>query len=112
VPQNLGPAPTRPHDVVDIAWVTATYPSFSAYVAATADFVVEYPDSPVDHTMLLVEVLAPSGHPVTVGVPDGTLLTVGTQPSTVVPAARTGFLGFRYSAHVGAWFLLSSTTQV
>lgn len=110
MPQNLGPAPSRPHDVVDIAWVTVTYPSFSAYVTTATDLVIEFPDSPVDHTMLLVEVFAQVQ--VTVSVPDDTVLTVGTQPHMVVAATKTGFLGFRYSAHAGAWFLLSATTQV
>lgn len=108
--QQLGPRPTRPNDVVDIAWVTSAYPSFSAYVTTASDFTVEFPDEPVEHTMLLVEVYAASQ--IQVSVPAGTALTLGTQPHTVIQATKTGFFGFRYSAHAGTWFLLSSTTQV
>jgi hypothetical protein len=110
MPQNLGPRPTRPTDMVDIEWVLSTYPSFSTYVHATADFTIPFPDHPAPNTMLLVEVFA--ANQVSVSLPVGTLLTVGTQPVTVLLANKTGFFGFRYSDNAGAWFLLSATTQV
>lgn len=108
--QNLGPRPTRSTDMVDIEWVTSTYPSLSAEVTATADFTISLPPDPVANTMLIVEVLAQNQ--VAVSVPGGTLFTVGTSPVTVLLAGKTGFFGFRYSDTAEAWFLLSATTQV
>lgn len=110
MPQNLGPRPTRPNDIVDVEWVLDTYPSLSAYVDAASDFTISFPTSPSPDTMLFVEVFAQNQ--LTVHVPVGTVLTVGTQSATVVFAHKTAFFGFRYSPNAGAWFLLSATTQV
>lgn len=110
MPQNLGPRPTRPTDMVDIEWVLSTYPSLSTYVDATSDFTLTFPDDPEPNTMLLVEVFAQNELVVT--VPVGTVLTVGTLSANVVMAHKTSFFGFRYSPNAGAWFLLSATTQV
>jgi hypothetical protein len=96
--------------MVDVEWVLSTYPSLSAYVSATSDFTISFPSLPAPDTMLLVEVFAQNQ--VIVHTPVGTVLTVGTQSATVVPAHKTAFFGFRYSPTAGAWFLLSSTTQV
>jgi hypothetical protein len=108
--QNLGPRPSRPTDQVDVEWVLSTYPSLSTYVSASADFAISFPDDPEPNTMLLVEVFAESE--VAVSLPEGTLLTVGTQSVTVLLPTKTGWFGFRYSANAGAWFLLSATAQV
>lgn len=109
--QNLGPAPTRPTDIVDLGDLQTLYPSLSSTVVSDVDIDVEFPADPIDHTMFFLEVAAPSAQ-ITVTVPVGTLMTTGVQPVTVVPFGKTGFLGFRYSATAGAWFLLSTTTQV
>jgi hypothetical protein len=109
--QNLGPAPTRPTDVVDLGDLTTMYPSLSSTVVTHVNITAPLPPSPIDHTMFFLEVAAPTVQ-ITVTVPVDTLLTTGVQPVTVVPPGKTGFFGFRYSATAGAWFLLSSTTQV
>lgn len=108
--QQLGPTPSRPTDIVDIAWITAAYPSFSATVVTDTDVLLDLPNDPIDHTMLLIEVVASSQ--VNVTLPVGTLLTVGAQPVTVVPLGKTAFFGLRYSETAGHWFLLSTTTQI
>lgn len=108
--QNLGAPPSRPNDQVDVAWVTSNYPSYSSFVSAGANFTLTLLSSPVNHTMLLCEVYATNA--IVVSVPTETLLTVGCQPHTPIPATKTGFFGLRYSANAGAWFLLSATTQV
>jgi hypothetical protein len=95
---------------VDIEWVTSRYPSFSATITSAVDVTLTFPPDPVDHTMLLVEVVATDNIDVT--CPDGTVLTIGPQFQTSLPVGKTGFFGFRYSATSGVWFLLSSTAQV
>lgn len=108
--QNLGARPSRPNDYVDVEWVQTEYPSLASYVSTGVDVVVQLPSDPVDHTMLIVEVDARAD--ISVSLPDGVLLTTGTLPVMVVYANKTAFLGFRYSANAGAWFLLSATAQV
>jgi len=95
---------------VDIDWVTSQYPSFSTTITSAVDFQLSFPSDPVDHTMLLVEVVATGD--IDVDCPDGTVLTIGPQFQMSLPSGKTGFFGFRYSATSGIWFLLSSTAQV
>lgn len=90
--------------------MTANYPSFSAVVTSDIDVVLTLPSDPVDHTMLLVEVIATGD--IDVFCPEGTALTIGPQFQTSLPSGKTGFFGFRYSAASEVWFLLSSTAQV
>ena len=108
--QNLGARPSRPNDYVDVEWVQTEYPSLASYVSSGVDFVVQLPLEPVDHTMYIVEVEARAD--ITVSLPAGVVLTTGTQPVMALFAGKTGFLGLRYSASAGAWFLLSTTAQV
>lgn len=109
--QNLGEAPSRPTDVVDISWVTASYPSYSTYILTHVNYVIVLPDDPVDHQMQLYEIHAGGANPVTITVPSSVLLTKGLVTVSVLPNGKTAFYGFRYSAHVGSWFLLSSAEQ-
>jgi hypothetical protein len=109
--QNLGPPPSRPQDYVDVAWVTSTYPSYSATISVDADYEIALPGAPVDHTMFLLEVNSPN-LVVVVSVPAETRLTAGTATTTTLFPGKTGFFGFRYSATAGAWFLLSATSQI
>jgi hypothetical protein len=60
--------------------------------------------------MVVAEVHATAD--IVVSVPDGVLLCAAVQPNAYLHSGKTGFFGFRYSATAGAWFLLSSTTQV
>ena len=109
--QNLGTTPSRPTDTVDVEWVTSAYPSFSAFVSTSAStYTPVLPTSPADHQMHLVEVYA-STTGTTVNTPVGVLLCRGLFSTTTIPVTKTGFFGYRYSAHAGAWFLLSTAVQ-
>jgi hypothetical protein len=108
--QDLGPDPSRPNDVVDVAWVSGQYPFFSMTLTSSINVVLSLPSDPADHTMVLFEVIATGD--ITVMCPEDTVLTIGPQFVTALPTGKTGFFGFRYSATSGVWFLLSSTAQV
>ena len=108
--QSLGAPPSRPTELVDINWVYATFPSYSSTLTLGTNYTVVLPPSPIDHTMFLLEVKATAT--IIVSVPNGTLLTSGTAPNLTIFSGKIGFLGFRYSATAGAWFLLSATAQV
>jgi hypothetical protein len=108
--QNLGARPSRPNDVVDIEWAQSTYPSYSSFVSATADFTLTLLSDPINHTMLLCEMYA-NGADVVVTVPGTVKFTVSTAPVVTVPSGKTAFFGLRYSTNASAWFLLSSAVQ-
>lgn len=108
--QNLGAPPSRPNDYTDVAWVMTTYPSYSATVTTGEDLTITLPASPVDHTMFIAEVHATAQ--IVVSASEGTLMTTGTLPAITLYEGGVAFLGFRYSATAGTWFLLSTTAQV
>lgn len=108
--QNLGTAPSRPNDYVDVTWVQQNYPSLRSYTSSGVNLAIELPEDPVDGTMFISEINARAD--IIVSLPDGVLLTTGTIPTFPLFFGKTGFFGFRYSAHADAWFLLSTTAQI
>ena len=85
------------------------FPQNSTYLSAATDLALTLPDSPDDPVMELFEIHAEA--PVTITWPGEVIPTLGTPSSCVIGAGETGFLGFRYSPHSRAWFLLSATVQ-
>ena len=108
--QNLGGAPSRQTDLVDVGWIMSTFPSYSTYISTDVDYAITLPMNPADHQMQLYEIYA--GANITVTLPGGVIRTEGPIDTIHVPATKTAFLGLRYSSHKPGWFLLSSTLQL
>lgn len=108
--KDLGPTPVGVRDQLTLGWARTTYPSFSTFVLAESDHYIELPDDPVEHQMEIFEVQAGENR-VLVFSPDGVLPCLGASPAITVEAGKTAFLGFRYSSHADAWFLLSTALQ-
>ena len=107
--RQLGLDPQRPDDEVTFGFMTDLYPVNSHYVEISSDYNIFLPNDPVDHQMELFEIFAIEG--AVVNVPLGTLFTFGTGSVVAVGGGKTAFLGFRYSSHAHAWFLLSLAVQ-
>lgn len=108
--KDLGPTPVGVHDQLTLGWARTTYPSFSNFFAANADHHITLPGNPVEHQMELFEIRAGTNR-VLVFMPDNVKMTFGTHPAVTLEAHKTGFFGFRYSSHAGAWFLLSTSLE-
>ena len=111
--QNLGSAPSRPIDYVDVGWVTSTYPSYSHRLSSGTNRTLGTPTLATGNfnpQMDIYEINATAD--ITVSFSDDVLLTNGVVSTYRIPSGKTGFFGFRYSPHVGEWFLLSATVQV
>lgn len=108
--KDLGPTPVGVNDQLTLGWARTTYPSFSNYLSADADVHIALPEDPVEHQMEIYEVHA-DDHRILVFAPDGVIPCQGAHPAITVEAGKTAFLGFRWSDHAGAWFLLSTAIQ-
>lgn len=107
--RQLGIDPQGPQDEVTFGFMTDLYPVTSHYIEIDSPYDIFLPNNPVDHQMELFEIFAREG--TEVNVPLGTLFTFGTGSTVVIEGGKTAFLGFRYSSHAHAWFLLSLAVQ-
>lgn len=107
--KDFGTPPTTPYEVVTLGVLNQTLPSYSLTVETAENYTIVLPSDPVDHTMFIVEVDAQAR--ILVTVPDTVVLTEGLAYITLLPSGASGFFGFRYSATVDKWFLLSATNQ-
>ena len=107
--RQLGLDPQGPQDEVTFGFMTDLYPVNSHYVEIDAEYNIFLPNDPAEHQMELFEIFALESAPV--NVPLGTLFTFGTGSVVSIEGGKTAFLGFRYSSHAHAWFLLSLAVQ-
>lgn len=108
--KDLGPTPVGVHDQLTVGWARTTYPSYSTYVSVESDYHIVLPTDPVEHQMEVYEIHAGTNR-VLAFSPDGVNVCQGAHPAITVEAGKTAFMGFRYSAHAGKWFLLSTAQQ-
>ena len=107
--KQLGLVPQGPQDEVSFGFMTDLYPVNSHYVEIDSDYDIFLPNDPINHQMELFEIFATAD--AEVNVPVGTRFTFGTGSVVPVGGSKTAFLGFRYSTHAQAWFLLSLAVQ-
>lgn len=108
--KDLGPTPVGVSDQLTLGWARTTYPSYSTYVATESDHHIVLPAEPVEHQMEIFEIKAGENR-VLVFAPDNVRTCLGAHPAITLEAGKTAFMGFRYSSHAGAWFLLSTALQ-
>lgn len=108
--KDLGPTPVGLRDQLTLGWARTTYPSYSTYITSESDYHIELPDDPVEHQMEIFEVRAGDNR-ILVFSPDGVIPCLGANPAITVEAGKTAFMGYRYSSHADAWFLLSTALQ-
>lgn len=108
--KDLGPTPVGEHDQLTLGWAHSTFPSYSTYILAESDLYLTLPETPTEHQMEVFEVKAGADR-ILVFSPSGVLPCLGAHPAITVEAHKTVFMGFRYSSHASAWFLLSTALQ-
>lgn len=108
--KDLGPTPVGVSDQLTLGWARSTYPSYSNYIQADSDIHISLPEDPVEHQMEVFEVKAGADR-ILVFSPSDVIPCLGAHPNITLEAHKTAFLGYRYSDHAGAWFLLSTASQ-
>ncbi len=108
--KDLGPTPVGEHDQLTLGWARTAYPSYSNHIVAQSDLHLSLPEDPDEHQMEVFEVKAGPDR-VLVFSPSDVIPCLGAHPSITLEPHKTAFLGFRWSSHAGAWFLLSTALQ-
>jgi hypothetical protein len=110
--EQVGPNPSREDDVIDVEYIDARLTAFSGnsvLVTSDQDYELIPPNYPVDAEMVMFEI-RPTAQ-IIVSFPDICRLTLGLPPTFVVPVAKSAFVGIRWSASAGAWYVLAITAE-